>query len=106
VHLFVVGPPGIGISSVALVLARHFVAAVVDLDILRHVPEEIALPEMDHALGHILLILLPVRLSDLGTDRNSVGVSLVGLPRSRLRMRWRSYRPQHQRDGQQSSDGY
>jgi len=32
VHLFLVGPPGIGKSSVAPVLARHFGAAVVELD--------------------------------------------------------------------------
>jgi 3-dehydroquinate synthase len=31
-HLFVVGPPGIGKSSVAPALARHFGAAVVELD--------------------------------------------------------------------------
>ena len=31
-HLFLVGPPGIGKSSVAPLLARHFGAAVVDLD--------------------------------------------------------------------------
>jgi shikimate kinase / 3-dehydroquinate synthase len=31
-HLFLVGPPGIGKSSVAPVLARHFGAAVVELD--------------------------------------------------------------------------
>src|SRR5205807_1702358 len=32
VHLFLVGPPGIGKSSVAPALARHFGAAVVELD--------------------------------------------------------------------------
>src|SRR6185503_17527439 len=31
-HLFLVGPPGIGKSSVAPALARHFGASVVDLD--------------------------------------------------------------------------
>src|SRR5256885_15736312 len=31
-HLFLVGPPGIGKSSVAPALARHFGAAVVELD--------------------------------------------------------------------------
>ncbi len=31
-HLFVVGPPGIGKTSVAPALARHFGASVVELD--------------------------------------------------------------------------
>jgi shikimate kinase/3-dehydroquinate synthase len=31
-HIFIVGPPGIGKSSVAPVLARHFGAAVIELD--------------------------------------------------------------------------
>src|SRR5712691_1716832 len=31
-HLFLVGPPGVGKSSVAPVLARHFGASVVELD--------------------------------------------------------------------------
>src|SRR5438445_6461096 len=31
-HLFLVGPPGIGKSTLAPVLARHFGAAVIELD--------------------------------------------------------------------------
>lgn len=79
--------------------------APVDFDSLRHVPEEVALEKMDHALGHELLILLPVRLGYLGPDWNSVLESLVGLPGSRLRMCRRGYRSQHQGGGQKCGNG-